>query len=469
MQIYQTEIEDGLEQKIKSNTSIALNCLAEVDKKPALEIDLSKSIAGFSDGLNYDLYYIKSILASVGVNKNDDVFLPEEIWAARDTPVHKQFNYMHNEKDIIGTIIESVVLDRAGAQVVDESQVQNIKDIATQAVIWTKWEDKDLQNRLLKIVADIESGKLYVSMECLFKEFDYMLTKGNVTSIVERNKDTAFLTKYLRIVGGEGEYNGSKINRVLRNFTFSGKGLVEDPANERSIIDDKIFANVILSKSENIMPLDNLEEMKEIKAALSKAEQELADYKKTEADQVSAEISALKAENESLAKQVAELTTLAQATKDEMAKKEEEAKSAMDKMEEDCEAKVSEANKKLVEIEASKVLAERKSKLVSAQVDSTKIDDIIKTWATSSEDQFAEVVKLYSKAKSETAPEPEKKAEAGTEFDLGGVKGEVINPNGDDSANKEAAAQKALAAKIAEKFAFSKNKTKTNKNKKNGE
>ena len=30
--------------------------------------------------------------------KNDDVFMPQDLFAAKDTPIHKKFNLEHNEK-----------------------------------------------------------------------------------------------------------------------------------------------------------------------------------------------------------------------------------------------------------------------------------------------------------------------------------------------------------------------------------
>ena len=50
-----------------------------------------------------------------------------------------------------------------------------------------------------------------------------MLVKGTHCKIVPRSEQTSFLTKYLRSYGGSGEYDGARIYRVLRDFTFSGK------------------------------------------------------------------------------------------------------------------------------------------------------------------------------------------------------------------------------------------------------
>jgi hypothetical protein len=52
-------------------------------------------------------------------------------------------------------------------------------------------------------------------------------------SVVTRNEDTSFLSKHLRSYGGDGEYEGSKVGRLMRNLTFSGKGLGAEPWQSR--------------------------------------------------------------------------------------------------------------------------------------------------------------------------------------------------------------------------------------------
>ncbi len=80
-------------------------------------------------------------------------------------------------------------------------------------------------------------------MEVLFASFDYLLVpmvKGEPdmaqAQIVERNDETAFLTKHLKTYGGKGFYKNYLVGHVLRQLTFSGKGLVENPANPTSVI-----------------------------------------------------------------------------------------------------------------------------------------------------------------------------------------------------------------------------------------
>ncbi|MFX9552086.1 hypothetical protein ABTO49_21095, partial [Acinetobacter baumannii] len=87
------------------------------------------------------------------------------------------------------------------------------------------------------LLAEIAEGKWFVSMECLFKGFDYALEAADgTTRVVARNETTAFLSKYLRCYGGSGTHGDSRIGRLMRNIVFSGKGLVRTPANPESVI-----------------------------------------------------------------------------------------------------------------------------------------------------------------------------------------------------------------------------------------
>jgi len=471
MIIYDQEVKDGLSESIAQNTSVAFKCIAS-KFEPLIETDIvKKSIAGFiEDGRNFDLYHFSSILASVNENKNDDWFLPEEICAARHTPIHKQVNYGHNEKDIIGVITGTTVINNDGDLILTELDIPSIKDIVSHAVIWSYWEDDDLKSRFNSIVSSIENDELFVSMESLFKNFDYMLIKDGKRSIVKRNKETAFLTKYLRIYNKEsdGTYNGHRIYRLLRDFTFSGKALVDNPANSRSIISDELMnieeksiakdinelnqsvetAGVTKLLAENIMEL-NETVFNAVKAELAQAKAELESYKKTEAEKTEAAISQLKAENESLQKQVAEMTQLAQAAKDEMKSKIEEANCEKEVMKEECETKVAEANIKVATLESEKATAARLVKLTAANVESAKAEEILKTWASASDEQFNQVVAILAVA---PAPKTDK------DFDLQSTHAstETVNPNGDSVPDKAVAQEKLLAEKIAAQFKFTK-------------
>ena len=248
MKIYQHEISDGLADVMTGSNTIACCAVAETYRPAQEDIDKLKEVLASTSGGDeialaenqnqFDLYYVKSILVSTGWNKNDDVFDPKELWEARKTPEDKPFNFMHNEKDIIGHITANQVIDFDGDSVDEgDADIPNRFNIMTSAVIYTEWSDVEQKERMQKIVAEIEEGKWFVSMECLFPDFDYALaTADGETKVVKRNEASAFLTKHLRSYGGDGKYEDYKVGRLLRNLSFSGKGLVSQPANPRSVI-----------------------------------------------------------------------------------------------------------------------------------------------------------------------------------------------------------------------------------------
>ena len=198
-----------------------------------------------------------------------------------------------------------------------------------------------------------------------------------------------------------------------------------------------------------------------VKAELAAAKAELENFKKAEAEKVSAAINDLKSQNDSLQKQVAELTQLAQAAKEDMEKTKTQAEKDKELMKEECETKLAEANVKILALEGEKVKAERMSQLSAVSVDSAKAEEILKTWASASNDQFAEIVKLYA-TKSTASNTSSGKAE-GFDLDQAKANASVVNPNGDSGVEKAVAEEKALADKIAAQFNFTKKEKKGSK------
>ena len=300
MKIYKQEITDGVADLVQSTASIAYCAPAvHTDVIPSLSPTIEEKIkASSANPEQIDLHYITSVLVSTGWNKNDDVFRSEATWAARNTPEDKQFNFMHNENDIIGHITGSYVVDRNGNKIDSDTQPDEF-DIITEAVLYNSWTDPENRQRMKQIIAEIEEGKWFVSMECLFAGFDYALLdeKGNA-KLLERNEGSAFLTKHLRAYGGDGEYEGYKIGRSLREISFSGKGLVAKPANPRSIILDASKAFCVSSKSNNSILLSQGEKNMSDTNLLEK---QLAD--------LNSELASVKEENDTLRAKVAEAST----------------------------------------------------------------------------------------------------------------------------------------------------------------
>lgn len=273
--IFKSEIQDGLKEKIISSMSISSTCELEICD-PFL---LNKPLRAIAENKNQmDLHYLKSILVTTGWNKNDDVFDKAEVWTARNTPSDKPFNYEHDQKQIIGHITASKVIDEDGNDVAEEVSVDELPKkfhILTSAVLYKFWEDPKKQEEINDIISGIANNKWFVSMEALFNNFDYAMDDGVTAKVIARNEKTAFLTKHLRAYGGNGVFNNVKIGRVLKNIVFSGKGLVRKPANPESIIFDETEAFITSS----VYQLDETTKSKEITMSIEeeKIEKKIAE------------------------------------------------------------------------------------------------------------------------------------------------------------------------------------------------
>lgn len=380
MKIFAAEIADGLENLLSTTASITYASEAQPSAKTFCnkQTDI-KALAGIEDK---DLYYAQSILVTTTWNKNDDIFDKNEVWAARNTPIHKPTNLEHNEGIIVGHITSNWPITEDGILIDSETPEENLPEkyhILTGSVIYTGYTEPELKERSQKLIAEIEDGTKYVSMECFFKGFDYgLINKTDGTfKILGRSEETAFLTKHLRAYGGMGEYQDHKIGRVLREITFSGKGFVDKPANPESIIFtknslsfDKKIANFELTKEkndnlENIGVFSNQANLKENDMSLEK---EIAEIK--EKIEAMAQCKEAVAEAKSLASDLesknAELVEKLQAAETELSEvktvvleKEEAAK----KMSEDMKKKEEEMTKMKAEFDATnEILAAYKDK-----------------------------------------------------------------------------------------------------------
>ena len=259
MQIFEQEKIDGLEEQIQTQASVVYACQVGKGSENIFSVSQKKelkTIAGLNDK---DLYYTQSILVTTSWNKNDDIFDKQEVWIARNSPIHKPTNLEHDEKTIVGHITANWPITEDGILIDENTPVENLPEkfhILTASVIYNGFTDPQLKERANELINEIENGTKYVSMECFFNGFDYGIQNKSTGEfkVLARNEETSFLTKHLRAYGGLGEHEDYKIGRVLRNITFSGKGFVDRPASPESIIFNKDsfkFENKNLYKEKN--------------------------------------------------------------------------------------------------------------------------------------------------------------------------------------------------------------------------
>jgi len=416
MKIYQNEIDSGLGEAIKASARVAYASPVTIyipSKKQKEDIKQTifaqeETLADNKDQL--DLYYLNSILVSTGWNKNDDVFDTKETWSAKDTPVDKQFNFMHDESDIIGHITSSIVIDENG-QEVENIDTINRFDIATSAVLYNSWTTSELKERMEKIISEIEEGKWFVSMECLFNDFDYaVITPEGEKKVLSRDETSAFLTKHLRAYGGTGEYDGYTVGRLLRNIAFSGKGLVNNPANPRSVILNDVDpfessqAEQIINSSFNMENKDMSEVLKEqvdeLKAELTQAKKAhdalKAEITQQKDEEFQSKIEAFEATVSEKDTAVADAIVAVEAAEAKIAELEE----AIAKKDEELVT----ASEKIEAHEAEKKLLARKSLLLEAGLDSEEAEAAIERFAEASDEMFEEVVTLIAMKKKGALP-----------------------------------------------------------------
>ena len=362
--IFKAEREAGLDAAIQAQASLCFASLAE--PLPDVETDVAVvrthlAIGGIPQHLN--LHAFKSLLVSVGWNKNDDVFDKQEVWAARATPEDQPINIEHDSTKIRGHITGQYPVNAKMERLADDLTVDELPDkyhIVTSGVLYKHYEDEDVKKEMTAVISELAEGKWYVSMECLLRGFDYaVISPSGKASIVPRQEESAFLTKHLRAYGGSGKYDGYRVGRLLRNFSFSGKGLVRKPANPESVIlaeanefvakpqeFSKIFVQSGYSTSTDIklesnsMPteLDINKLESQLKAAIEEKNQALAALKEVESQKLtdmqeqlkalSTEAEAQKVKASELATELANTKTELDSAKAELAKLEAEAKQA---------------------------------------------------------------------------------------------------------------------------------------------
>ena len=452
MKIYASEISDGLQELISNNNAVSF---ASVVLDTPHESRIAASDLANKSNLNtafatnkgqFDLHYVNTILVTTGWNKNDDVFDRNEVWAARNTPEDKPFNYEHNPADIIGHITGNEVIDDGGQEISDAASLDQLPSkfhILTSGVLYKHVHSRnaELEERMAEIINGISNGEWFVSMEALFNDFDYaIVTPDGKHKVISRNEESAFLTKHLKSYGGDGIYQEYKVGRLIKNITFSGKGLVRKPANPESVFvfeDINSFATV---EAEVISPIDIKNEYSSI---INKENDSMSDNHESLQREV-AELrerlkemdeAAVRAKFANLESEVAsrdeKIQTMAEAATDAAGSYKE-----LVAVKEGLEAKLSEANEanekisqELSEIRDEILKASRISMLVEAGLDKSDAEEAVEKFANLNDEQFEEITKIFenkTEATDEDATEDVTEAEEVAEEDSESDPAEVI-------------------------------------------
>lgn len=424
--IYNSERAAGLEEQIRSQASIAYASptYPAAELQPSVlsscNANLTKFLAKAGKG-DEDIYHTFSILVTSAWNKNDDVFAKEEVWRAKDTPQYKPANLDHDEKQIVGGIIGSWPIDPEFQLIEEETTIDQVPDlfhILVSSVIYRQWQDPEYQARAEDLIAKIEENNMFVSMECIFRGFDYaVVTPDNNNHIVARNAETAFLSQHLRSYGGSGDYQDHKIGRLLRNVTFSGKGFVEKPANPDSIIFDRehIFDFAGASVAKNLLSDSNGVSVRVEQDILSKdiIEQEISmsnDFLNDQVKELKEALTVAQTENkalttklssanvEKLEAETAELAQSVDALGDDLAKANADLVEAQSQIV-SLETKISDevmareaAELAVNEMKEEQTKAQRTAILIDAGVSEDEVAAKLETFASLSDEQFEEVV-----------------------------------------------------------------------------
>lgn len=393
-----------------------------------------------------DLFFFRSIMATSSVNLNDDGFLAQEMFRARNTPVAKFVNIEH-EADacavefgaggIVGTIVDSFMMDRDMVLIdPNTEEVPAFFHLGTTNVIWRHLSNELLRAKATLLIKKIEEGSMAVSMETMFSGFDYGLatdyeSDGTILpeniEIIERNEETAFMTKHLRAYGGEGEYNGKKLVRMLRGITFTGLGVVSEPANPSS---------VMLKDEDILKKTEKMEEVPSVAASsgvynnddTSKTESKMTDILESQLKEAQDTIAELRKELE-LAKELSVKADFEKAqkelqdaqaalkSKEEVIETLESAKACMCNQYEEKAAELEAVKKekeelaaKLAELEKSRVEAVRVSAFKEKGYDDAEASQIVAKLASLDDETFDVVLAGYA-PKAVPADESEIKVE----------------------------------------------------------
>lgn len=187
-----------------------------------------------------DLQYFSAVFVSSGANLNHAYFLPSELVKAEGTIVNKAMDIEHNEDEIVGHIYNRAFTDKSGNKL-------DLEELASMETASLDGQEVHIviagilyKNRFPNLAKEVSDGKWCVSMEAYFSNYDVkigdMILSRPEAEVLGLACDDSVFGKTAKVLKKGIEIASGKIDRVLRNITFSGCGFVKKPANPPSVV-----------------------------------------------------------------------------------------------------------------------------------------------------------------------------------------------------------------------------------------
>lgn len=397
---------------------------------------------------NPDILFLSADLyVSDNANKNGDLVDREgALELAKQVP-NKYLNLEHEQDVIVGSLISPFYREYSGErEMIEEGSLKDYDGavvVGGTGYIW-KSVNPDLAEFLIEASEeDSENyGMASMSWEVYFNDFEILkgskyVAEGNVVS---DKREIEKMKPFLRCYGGNGDYNGSPIYRLIKGEKlFLGAGIVKNPAadvkgivtSESKIIKNKNKKNSqivkINVKPNKAMKISNITDYKNALASITDGEEvnvtTLASLEANfdsviEKAQASAIADEIRVKSEEFAASISE--------KDEAIAQVEEARAALEKKVEELEeakaaqaSELSEIKDKLEAQEKQRVFDERMTALSSefnlegevAKVVAEEIKDINEEQYDSWLTKFKILAGSHLKAEA-SAEDPEEVSEA---------------------------------------------------------
>jgi hypothetical protein len=265
---------------VEQENKITLYAPIEIDESISQQAQEKAGVLAFPDEKQNDLQYIRSILVSAGTNKNGAHFMPSEMLRAHNTVVNKAIDIEHDEEKVIGHIYECAFLHKDGEQFDPNQAIAEAEesgasldeldiDIVVAGVIH--------KMRFPELADEVSNGDWKVSMECYFKDFDIKIGDTIITRQEAQMlgyDPNELVGNFVKITANNKELGVHPAARVLRGITFSGMGIVKNPANPHSIILETADVKDKKEKNTTVIDLQQIEELRN-KEVAEETEEEL--------------------------------------------------------------------------------------------------------------------------------------------------------------------------------------------------